>query len=131
MNETVLWHLLPENRTSKSKPVITFFAIYSGGSSNFRVGEWGGGRCPDVVEFLGLGDCFDAPSHILYICICSESRKYNTCFTHCTLTTKVYAGYTHSPPPPPTHTPSPKKNSSGGWSSAPVLVQRISRRRTS
>lgn len=61
-------------------------AIHSGGSSNFRVGEWGGGMSRRG-RILGVGGLFDAPSHILYICICSESRKYNTCFTHCTLMT--------------------------------------------
>ena len=35
----------------------------SGGSRNFRTGV----RGPVAIEFLGSGDCFDAPSYIPYI----------------------------------------------------------------
>ena len=64
---------------------------FSGGSRNFNTRECG----PGAVEFLGSGDCFEAPScipdvfvvrvgHMIYIIYCK----------HCMLTTiKVYAYY--------------------------------------
>ena len=47
---------------------------FSGGSKNLRTG----GRGPVAVYFFRSGDCFDAPSHMLYAFILRVENEVHT-----------------------------------------------------
>ena len=71
-----IWTPLTRSQCKVSDTQVTVKAcgplvFVCGGSRNFKTGGCG----PGPIELLGSGDCFDAPSHILYVFVLSVENE--------------------------------------------------------